>query len=118
MREGEDSGNATSSRTAPANESQSQHTPGPWVTGPLGSSRGVEAQAFDGSWKNICDKVRGGNPIEAKANAHLIAAAPDLLAALKLYEATYVTTQRHPTPGQEAICMNAVSTAIAKAEGQ
>jgi hypothetical protein len=43
----------------------------------------VEARAFDGNYKYICAPVRGGNPTEADANARLIAAAPELLAALK-----------------------------------
>jgi hypothetical protein len=42
----------------------------------------------------------------------------DLLAACKLYEVIYVTSQHHPSPGEEAIVMNAVSAAIAKAEGR
>ena len=55
------------------------HTKGEWV----GKDRVVIAQCFTGEWKNIVDKVRGGNPVEADANTKLIAAAPDLLAALR-----------------------------------
>lgn len=52
-------------------------TPGPWRR----DGRAIEARAFDGSWRYICDKVRGGSPESSDANAHLIAAAPDLYAA-------------------------------------
>ena len=55
-------------------------TPGPWT---VGARREILGQAFDQSAKYICDKVRGGSPEAADANARLIAAAPDLLAALK-----------------------------------
>ena len=58
----------------------SKHTPGPWQ---LRSDRGIEGKSFDGMWKNICDKVRGGSPGEADANTRLIVAAPELLAALR-----------------------------------
>ena len=54
-------------------------TRGEWVA----KDRTVIAKCFTGEWKNIVDKVRGGNPVEADANTRLIAAAPALLAALK-----------------------------------
>jgi hypothetical protein len=56
------------------------HTPGPWT---LGASREILGRAFDGSARNICDTVRGGSPEAAEANARLIAAAPEMLDALK-----------------------------------
>ena len=67
------------------------HTAGPWTTrvpvvpiaSDAGEDRMILARAFDGSEKAIVDRVRGGNPHEADANARLIAAAPELLAALK-----------------------------------
>lgn len=55
------------------------HTKAPWQH----KGTGIEARAFDGSWKWITPVVHGGNPTEATANRALIAAAPDLLAALK-----------------------------------
>lgn len=57
-----------------------QHTPGPWR---IGVSSAVEGRAFDGSWKFVAFPVRGGTPDQADTNARLIAAAPELLAALK-----------------------------------
>ena len=68
------------------------HTPGPWTVWGMSSNDG-EAEVVsnaDGS-KAICwtadtyneDKDRGETTSEDKANAHLIAAAPELLAVLK-----------------------------------
>jgi hypothetical protein len=54
-------------------------TPGPWHR----DGRAIEALVFDDSWKYICDRVKGSNPEEADANCDLIAAAPDLYAALQ-----------------------------------
>lgn len=50
-------------------------------------------------------------------DARLISAAPDLLAAAQLYYATYCSTQKNPTPMQEADCMRVMRAAIAKAIG-
>jgi hypothetical protein len=47
------------------------------------NDRMILGRAFDGSEKAIVDRVRGGTPEEADANARLIAAAPELLDALK-----------------------------------
>jgi hypothetical protein len=58
----------------------SAHTPGPWK---IEDGRVIQGRAFDQSYRNICDLVRGQTPESADANARLIAAAPDLLAALQ-----------------------------------
>ncbi|HXJ14353.1 MAG TPA: hypothetical protein VNH19_18915 [Candidatus Limnocylindrales bacterium] len=56
------------------------HTPGPSTLSPAG--RYVRYEGIRGP--NICDlDVFGGTEQEARANARLIAAAPDLLAALQ-----------------------------------
>lgn len=69
------------------NTKMSKHTPGPWKVRTLDDSLGTIdtsddttsiAQAFDLSFQ---DRI-AGSP-ERKANARLIAAAPDLLAALE-----------------------------------
>lgn len=63
----------------------SEHTPGPWT---LDASRMILGPCFTGELKAIVERVRGGNPREADANARLIASAPtlaaDLAAAQKL----------------------------------
>lgn len=55
------------------------HTPGPWTM----VGREIFGNAFDQSARLICDRVRGGSPQAADANARLIAAAPEMLAVLK-----------------------------------
>src|SRR5688572_17285224 len=59
----------------------SKPTPGPWRV----HGFHIEARAFDGSWKYVSDRVRGGSPEAAEANARLIAAAPELLAVVIAY---------------------------------
>jgi hypothetical protein len=60
-----------------------------------------------------------GETIERReANARLFAAAPDMYAALKLYDSTYAATQTHPTHSQEAAVITAVRTALAKADSR
>lgn len=93
-------------------------TKGPWkrTTSPSGDGRSIEAQAFDGSWKFICDKVRGGTPEQAEANAQLIAAAPDLLEVVR----ALVHVSEHPRDGinpldENSPLMDAARTAILKA---
>jgi hypothetical protein len=58
--------------------------------------------------------------VEADANARLIAAAPDLLAALKEYEAHgfAVPQSEHPEAVEQRRIRAMMRAAIAKAEGQ
>lgn len=93
-------------------------TPGPWQIDP-GTAGAVEARAFDGSWKYIVDRTRGGSPVEAESNARLIAAAPNLLAvahaafhALKSYEFG------NASPDLARECAAELEAVIAKAEGR
>ena len=90
-----------------------QHTPGPWTF-----DNGIEFICTDtslhGEWAvakiNI---VRA----EAKANARLIAAAPELLDALKLMRDAFLDTEgSHGTLEQTAT--DAADAAIAKATGE
>lgn len=68
-----------------------QHTPGPWAVTTVGSCHGIHPAASDNERDDIC-RVAPHNyhpngwqaaKGEAEANARLIAAAPDLLAALE-----------------------------------
>jgi hypothetical protein len=66
-----------------------QHTPGPWklAENPIGWQPLISAEVADSIgpiWHVGIANARGRSHEEAKANARLIAAAPDLLAALKL----------------------------------
>lgn len=104
--------------TTPA---QSGHTPGPWH---CGEHRHLDKVA------NIAGGVRifmagvgsalaysMGCPVsETEANAHLIAAAPDLLAALEIAEATL---QRLAPDGSRATqgTRDVIAKAIAQAKG-
>lgn len=132
-REGADGGNATSSRTAPANESQSQHTPGPWRAG-IGDDveragefelACIEHHIF-GSGIYARGEYYSEDYAEHVANANLIAAAPDLLTALKQAVETIRTWHSiHIADDdawdiyrQHAPEMKAINAAIAKAEGR
>ncbi len=74
-----------------------QHSPGPWrtrvpklpITKLAADDRMVLARAFDGSEKAIVDRVRGGSPEQANANALLIAAAPTMYQELELAADTF-----------------------------
>ena len=114
---------------------QSQHTPGPWRVAAYkidqsiiiqdttswvpGHIPRVVVQAFDYD----CLKAIPGKPItgEKEANAHLIAAAPDMLEALK----TCKTVLQAMVDGDELALsyadpqdwLNEVLTAINKAKG-
>lgn len=57
-----------------------KHTPGPWLASP--EDNGYEWGVDAGEW-GICICADSPGDGSAKANANLIAAAPDLLAALK-----------------------------------
>ena len=94
-----------------------EHSPGPWAT--------VDGRiVFAGGWTlNPVANCEFTHPYglvtiaERKANAHLIAAAPDMLAALvAIRECTFVDPARPlSTPCQD--CMDMVNAAIAKAKG-
>ena len=62
-----------------AEEEDTMHTPGPWSIR-CGS---IYAESAPGIYEHICSGAHASLPGEWMANAHLIAAAPDLLAALQ-----------------------------------
>ena len=95
------------------------HTPGPWETQELEYSfRVVDHRAMKFNNSRICDVqhwsagIRGPDREEARSNARLIAAAPDLLEALK----ELLDQDDH---GQDEIWVrNKARAAIAKATGE
>lgn len=72
------------------------HTPGPWSAQIFSDNtfRVVDKRALSFSNSRVCDvqswsdASRGPSRNQARANAHLIAAAPDLLEALEAFDAT------------------------------
>lgn len=86
-----------------------QHTPGPWAVSPynnITSRNGTVAKT---------EQMPGNYESEQKANAHLIAAAPDLLSALKETIEYLETFACHDEQGRAAI--KSANAAISKAEG-
>ena len=79
-----------------------KHTPGPWHEG---SYRSIESQSG-----TICEVYSHMGIAEADANQKLIAAAPELLAALE-----WIVNQ--PTGSMYAEVREAARAAIAKATG-
>lgn len=61
----------------------STHTPGPWTAEPK-AKRGAWIKGSTGEWSAL---ACGDTDASANANARLIAAAPELLAALECQEA-------------------------------
>lgn len=83
------------------------HTPGPWQTQDVGHGHCIDPNI---AWVGLTSKQA---PEETAANARLIAAAPELLAALQMIETD--------KDGDGFICkeaMDMVRHAIAKAEGR
>ena len=80
----------------------SEHTPGPWMV-----ARGVPAAVDALSGGLVAEAVGSFDSDAEKANARLIAAAPDMLAELKRL--------RDVVGDEDVDCIEAV---IAKAEGQ
>ena len=90
--------------------SAAQHTPGPWH--PAGD-QGVQIR----SEKHQIAKVWTMRGNEWKANAHLIAAAPELLEALKLCEGNISSLLASTHPRVYGEWLDFVRAAIAKATG-
>lgn len=110
----------------------SKHTPGPWlvrrwswpteVTGPI--HQVISADRFPTAFVPAWDEPNPGEveaSEEAKANACLIAAAPELLEALRMFVVWYGLRDKHdtllPPKMQEAELAQAMR-AIAKATGE
>lgn len=98
-----------------------QFTPGPWTAGGNKPYKGNEAWIFDGSTpeKLICflggnlDKSRPSMD-ESFANAHLIAAAPDLLECLITITSSEVWKNQFGGGRVDEACINAINKALNK----
>jgi len=85
-----------------------QHTPAPWIYSGIKNEEKVSVTIFSGENGNLV-----GTITTTKANANLIAAAPDLLDALK---ALMVTEDMLRNPKCQV--MQSATRAIAKAQGE
>jgi hypothetical protein len=91
-----------------------KHTPGPWHVDQQNVHVGQVCTChgdMPGTWFEVWS-ANWGEGINQKANAHLIAAAPDLLEALKI-----LATQAE-SHGAEGVYWDKARAAIAKAEGR
>ncbi len=90
------------------------HTPGPWAVSLAGKSvYGPQVEtSYDGSkfCPRICDCAY------SDADARLISAAPEMLLALELAEATIMRLDRH-APGAQQGTLDVVRAAVNKAKG-
>jgi hypothetical protein len=91
--------------------SENKYTPGPWES--VRHSNSLIGIRQKGSGDDLCQVVQPAGRREQKANAHLIAAAPELLEALK-NTLSWLTS--YPGEGT-AQCYAKARAAIAKAEG-
>jgi len=104
---------------------QAEHTPGPWKLDEIDPSGLMKPIFIESGDATICamaaflEPNSHVDPKEAMANARLIAAAPDMLKALKLckHQIQEIASQAGHDPGvYKAYTM--VEDAIAKAEGE
>jgi hypothetical protein len=103
----------------------SKHTPGPWIVDALGNVWASDTNVWVSDTK-ICEMskqpiqdfaYRVKNVDEHEANARLIAAAPELLAALRICEGNISSlAAAHPKVYGEWLTV--VSAAISKATGE
>ena len=98
---------------------ETTHTPGPWEIHIYEFGTSYSDGSFYVGGPGFCIAQRAPWPeraAESIANARLIAAAPDLLAALKLVESVY--RQNVVVQGEPSSVLDAMQAAIAKAEGR
>ena len=91
-------------------KTKNQHTPGPWSVSPymnITSRNGTVAKT---------EQMPDNDDSEREANANLIAAAPDLLSALRFLLADYIAIQGDKLTGS-SVPIDMAQAAIAKAEG-
>jgi hypothetical protein len=102
--------------TQPERQSTKPHTPGPWrATVDLFRPPKVFVHAPDSF--AVCRVMTAHYHAEvARANAHLIAAAPEMYKALCLAEAVY--RKNVVVQGEPSSVLDALQAAIAKAEGR
>jgi hypothetical protein len=108
----QEGGEVAAGRAAmPVEASRAQHTPGPWFVQPSFLTIYAMSDGYVGLTCALASVLRDQPGVAAaKANARLIAAAPDLLAALDALLALHIA--HHNNPAHVA-----ARAAIAKARG-
>lgn len=90
-----------------------KHTPGSWTVRKVGPRPHLEVMGPNDS--SIAAMYGNANDVD---NAHLIAAAPDLLAALREMLHQFADHEQYDEDGHDTAAINKARAAIAKAEGQ
>ena len=90
-----------------------EHTPGPWIpeidhSGNIGHRVTSDANGYPNDGWIICGDMLGP---DAKANASLIAAAPDMLKALQLAHKRLCELNRDDEAGMRIVLANAINKA-------
>lgn len=97
------------------------HTPGPWTVEPMTHERQLGTVTPISSECGEIGLVYGGRDGDCRSNAHLIAAAPDLLEMLQLavhlFENYGLLAQPKMTELSDRDWINESRAAIAKAKG-
>lgn len=96
------------------------HTPGTWTIEEYGDSDTPDLVIHNGSEIRICFMATPGShgdPAKIEANARLIAAAPEMLAALRDYITECTDVAVSPTWPRLPEIRASMRAAIAKAEG-
>ncbi len=112
-------------KTESGGKTMTEHTPGPWhVSDPI-DGRDIPYGIDDAKGHHLADVSDNhyGNPLPVEANARLIAAAPDLLAALEAMERR-ISTFGNPShfdwshDSNDRAMVNQARAAVAKAQGK
>lgn len=98
-----------------------EHTPGPWKIAPWPKARGYVISVCKGLPQKPVAQAHGQqDPAEREANARLIAAAPDLLAALEHVTELLVDTWSDAMDGdpEKEVAVADARAALAAAKGR
>ena len=96
---------------------QTKHTPGPWKA--VNTDSDIDCEIWGGRNESLVASLNGHNPFYAE-NARLIAAAPDLLAALERILYAHETGNNGASMGEAVLCeyfARMARAAINKAKG-
>lgn len=100
----------------PADKFEQGHTPGPWTVNV--NNIGVDVVADSMTVAMTCSPTPNDHAPICHANARLIAAAPDMLAALTVVEAVMTIVPPRSDTAEYLEALDKVRAAIAKAEGR